>query len=79
MHIKPRPGFIVRDPYSREPLPEGGAEKPDTPYWRRRAATGDVVIVKPDEDASSASTPTEPETDPAPAPKKPRRTRRAKD
>lgn len=76
MHLKPKPGFLVRDPFSREPLPEGGAEKPDIPYWRRRAATGDVEIIKPDEVARPEP---EPESKPAPAPRKPKRDARAED
>lgn len=37
-----RPGLIVRDPVTAQPLPEAGAEKPRNSYWLRRVADGDV-------------------------------------
>jgi hypothetical protein len=44
MFLKPaRPGLIVRDPISMLPLPEDGADKPESSYWVRRMADGDVV------------------------------------
>jgi hypothetical protein len=41
--VKPKPGLVVRDPDTRQPLPSAGAEVPDTVHWRRRLAAGDVV------------------------------------
>lgn len=46
MRVKPAEGRKVRDPASLQHLPEGGAEVPDTSYWRRRLQAGDVVLVK---------------------------------
>lgn len=44
LFLKPcRSGLIVRDPRSGTPLPEAGAHKPDTPFWRRRMRSGDAV------------------------------------
>lgn len=43
MKVKPKPGLLVRDPDTYQPLPREGAEVPDTPHWRRRLAAGDVV------------------------------------
>lgn len=51
MFVKPAPGLLVGDPEARPPmprhLPATGAEVPDTEYWRRRLADGDVVAAKP--------------------------------
>jgi hypothetical protein len=48
MFVKPsHPALKVADPEARPPLPRHlpatGAEVPDTEYWRRRLADGDVV------------------------------------
>jgi hypothetical protein len=46
--IKPVPGRLVRDPQSRQRIPEAGIEVSDTDtFWARRVADGDVVVVKP--------------------------------
>ncbi|MBI3452937.1 MAG: DUF2635 domain-containing protein [Rhodospirillales bacterium] len=46
MHIKPSPGVVVRDPYTRRPLPPEGAEVPDhDSFYLRRLTDGDVVRV----------------------------------
>jgi hypothetical protein len=45
--IKPRAGFIVRDPTSKQALPPEGKAVVVTSYWARRLASGDVVEVKP--------------------------------
>jgi hypothetical protein len=42
--IKPVPGRVVRDPVSMRPVPEGGREVPESAYWLRRLAAGDVVL-----------------------------------
>lgn len=48
LFIKPaRPGLLVRDPISREPLPDTGAEKPRDTHWLRRLREGDVVECDP--------------------------------
>lgn len=60
MFIKPAPGVKVRDPRSRLPLPETGAEVSDTDtYWARRLVDGDVVHVetKPAPAAAPKTTP----------------------
>lgn len=47
MLVKPAPGRKVRDPHSKLPIPESGANVSSTdPYWVRRLAAGDVVEVK---------------------------------
>jgi hypothetical protein len=44
LYIKPaRPGLIVRDPATKQPLAEAGEEKPRITYWLRRRDQGDVV------------------------------------
>lgn len=44
MRIKPaRPGLLVRDPVSKRPLPDSGRDVPETSYWLRRLAAGDVI------------------------------------
>jgi hypothetical protein len=49
---------LVRDPVSKKPLPPEGREVPETPYWMRRLAEGDVRrAVAPD--AESVLPPTQ--------------------
>lgn len=43
MFITPAPGRLVRDPITRQHIPESGADVPESPYWLRRLAAGDVV------------------------------------
>jgi hypothetical protein len=45
--VRPAPGIAIRDPATRQLLPETGARVADTNYWRRRLAAGDVVAVVP--------------------------------
>jgi hypothetical protein len=49
MFVKPaHPDLLVANPEARPPmprhLPAEGAEVPDTQYWRRRIADGDVIL-----------------------------------
>ena len=48
MKLKPKEGYIVRDPQSHRPLSAEGEEKPRTQYWLRRLRDGDVVEVGAD-------------------------------
>ena len=43
MRVKPAPPRMVRDPLTRQLLPEEGREVPDNQFWRRRLRDGDVV------------------------------------
>lgn len=52
MFVKPaHPDLLVANPEALTPmprhLPAEGAEVPDTQYWRRRIADGDVVLAQP--------------------------------
>ncbi len=48
MFIKPKEGYVVLDPYTMEPLPAEGADKPDHDgYWQRRLRDGDVEMAQP--------------------------------
>lgn len=47
MIVKPKPGLIVRDPDTRQPLPTEGREVPPSTWWMRRLNSGDVVLVPP--------------------------------
>lgn len=47
MFVKPAEGRQVRDPVSKQHLPESGREVPETTFWVRRLACGDVVVVQP--------------------------------
>jgi hypothetical protein len=50
--VKPAPGVKVRDPVSRQHIPEAGYQVSDTDtYWRRRLMAGDVIEVEPCEAA----------------------------
>lgn len=43
-HVKPAAGLVVRDPHTRQALPEGGAPVDTSDlYWARRLNDGDVV------------------------------------
>jgi hypothetical protein len=45
MFVQPAPGRLVRDPVSKRELPKAGGEVPETSYWLRRLACGDVLEV----------------------------------
>ena len=50
MFVKPaHPDLLVANPEALPPmprhLPAEGADVPDTQYWRRRIADGDVILV----------------------------------
>jgi len=54
MFIKPaRPGLVVRDPITRETLPDEGREVPRSTYWIRRLTGGDVVTALRPETATA--------------------------
>jgi len=38
--------LVVRDPVTLEMLPVDGKTVDDSPYWRRRLSSGDVVEIK---------------------------------
>jgi hypothetical protein len=45
MIIKPAPGRLVRDPLTKQRIPEAGVEVSDTDtFWARRLADGDVIV-----------------------------------
>lgn len=44
MKIKPKEGYVVRDPQSHRPLKAEGEDKPRTQYWLRRLRDGDVTL-----------------------------------
>lgn len=53
MFVKPaQPDLLVANPEAMAPMPRHlpveGAEVPNTEYWRRRIADGDVVLVQPE-------------------------------
>ena len=53
MFVKPAtPDLLVANPEALAPMPRylapEGADVPDTEYWRRRIADGDVVLSRPD-------------------------------
>jgi hypothetical protein len=45
MLVKPAPGLKVRHPETKRHIPESGCDVPETSYWLRRLARGDVVRV----------------------------------
>ncbi len=48
MFVKPaRAGLIVRDPITLRPLPETGAEVPETSYWLLHMRDGAIVRCNP--------------------------------
>lgn len=44
MFVKPADGRKVRDPVTKRHIPDEGKEVPETSYWLRRIAAGDVQI-----------------------------------
>ena len=44
--VKPKEGYIMRDPETRIPLPPEGAVVPRNNFWIRRLVAGDVSEVK---------------------------------
>lgn len=67
LYIKPAPGRAVRDPVTQQLLTADGEQKPRTPFWLRRLADGDVVVV------THGSGEAPPGTAAEPAPKKTRK------
>mgnify|MGYP003674020230 CR=1 FL=1 len=67
MWIKPVPGRLVRDPVTREVVPEGGRDVDDhNPYWLRKLRDGDVVKgAAPKKTRTLSATPSAPEASPA--------------
>jgi hypothetical protein len=66
MFVKPK-HEIVRDPYTREPLPQAGAHVPETRHWMRRLAHGVIEIVvepKPEPAPEAAEPAAEPKAEP---------------
>lgn len=66
IRVKPAAGMAVIDPATRQRLPAAGADVPQTSYWLRRLADGDVVKAeaitpkakaKPDEPQADTATP----------------------
>ena len=45
MFVKPKPGMLVRDPVTRQPLPAEGADVPEDSYYMRRLVDGDIERV----------------------------------
>lgn len=63
MYVKPAPrevegrALVVRDPDLKDLLPAEGRDVPDTPYWQRRLADGDVVLASAPAAAPAAGKP----------------------
>lgn len=73
IYVRPAPGMRVRDPHTKQVLPEEGATKPRDSYWERRVLFGDCL-------EGPAETPAPPQPTEAAAPEidqpAPRRSRR---
>ena len=57
MYVKPAGGLIVRDPVTKEALPEAGREVPRNQYWNRCLRSGDVLPAKPAKPEKSTPSP----------------------
>ncbi len=49
MFVKPAPGRKVRDPITYRHISEAGEEVPESAYWVRRVASGDVLVQIPEQ------------------------------
>lgn len=49
MFVKPSPGLKIRCPITKRLLPDSGKEVSETAYWMRRLASGDVIVVQPNQ------------------------------
>lgn len=47
MYVRPVAGRLIRDPHSFAAVPADGREVPETPYWLRALAHGDLVLAEP--------------------------------
>lgn len=47
LRIQPAPGRRVRQPHPPCAVIQGAIDVPDSSYWRRRLAAGDVELVPP--------------------------------
>ena len=45
IRIKPKAGFQIVDPETRDRLPPEGRTVNDSPYWQRRITDGDVILI----------------------------------
>lgn len=46
MRVKPAdPAAVIRDPHTKRPLPAEGGDVPESIFWTRRLAAGDVVRI----------------------------------
>jgi hypothetical protein len=66
--VKPREGYIVRDPINMQPVPKEGRFVSETQYWRQRIIEGDLTEETPPvepppltEDESTVDPPAGPE------------------
>lgn len=56
MKVKPAPGLKVRDPQTMLHIPDEGADVPESSYWVRLLACGDVLRVDCDQIPDSEET-----------------------
>ena len=58
MIVKPAPGLRVRDPRNMQHIPEEGISVPDgDPFWMRRLADKDVLLVSQIPDSKQPAAP----------------------
>lgn len=56
LYVKPaRPGEVIKDPRTGRELPAGGGHVPNTTFWQRRRAQGDVLDAEPPPPAPTTS------------------------
>lgn len=51
--VKPKEGLKVRDPATKNHLPQAGAEVEQSPYWAKRIADKSVELAKAEEKNSN--------------------------
>mgnify|MGYP000288622390 CR=1 FL=1 len=44
--IKPKPGLVVRDPATGQPLPDTATPVVWSSYWRRREREGSIEVIQ---------------------------------
>lgn len=57
IHVTPKKGYVILDPWTRRQLPDDGVDMVDDNHWRFLERDGDVTITEAKEQPVAATTP----------------------